>query len=704
MPIKLLLALLLAPAAARAQEEAPFELPPAPAGSVRYSADFFEYYGSTGAEDAQIRLKGNVELHESTRVIRADEAFVDLQTGQARAAGDVELDDGLNRLRGDRGTYDLKTGAGTMEKARAEYPPWRVWAREARVDEERRAHFDEALFTSCEAEEPHYHFRAGRLHVVPKKRLWATNVRLRLGPVPVFYTPFLWKSLSPKHLIRTRFSPAYDNRNGAILRTTTDFDWGPWLRSRLFLDYHTSQGLGAGSEVGYKRSENSRGALYGYGISEDGGEDRWTALGDVYQALGSTYSLQGRLQAQSDPEVNNHYLRSNAFRVASELVNGAAFVRQTALTTTRLSYSRLDARVDEPGGFGRFEKVRESLPRLDFQTAPLALKRVPVLWTVTGFADNSYDRGRGFQQRSAGAGLEATRTFLVRRGMSLTPRVGVREVYEDKREFEAIAGSTRTTGIRRDVFTGFYDGTMNLRVNTPLGAWDANYAITARTRPDGLARDAGAPDYGIERNLALIQDTLRPSRKVLLRLQTGYDLRRFRDIDPGFRSRVQPFTADLNLFPARGWQFSVRSDYQLEEGHRAFLAQAEWGDRLGDFVAVAGSWARGRPDEPLASIEGGFAPSGGAWRAEGALRALARHRGGLEVSDFRLFEKELSLVKDFHDFHLRVLGRVRPGGVKEILARIDLRIRKPEESREELRRNEREWFPWRRTGREDDRE
>lgn len=701
MRIKLLLLLLLAPAAAGAQEEPPLELPEAPAGAVRYSADFFEYYGSTGGADARIRLEGNVELVESTRTIRADEAFVDLQTGEARARGNVELDDGLNRLRGERGTYDLKSRAGSLQKARAEYPPWRVWSREASVDAERRARFEEAFFTSCEAEEPHYHFRAGKLRVIPKKRLWATNVRLHLGPVPIFYTPFLWKSLRPKRLLSTRFSPAYDKRNGAILRTTTEFGWLPSLRSLLFLDYHTSQGLGVGSEVNFKRSENARGALYGYGISEDGGEERWTVLGDYFQAFNSTYSAQGRLQAQGDPEVNNHYVRSNAFRVAGELVNGGAFVRQTALTTTRLSYSRLDTRVEEPGGFGRFEKTRESLPRLDFQTAPLSIKRVPVLWTVTGFADNSYDRARGFQQRSAGGGLEATRVFLVRRGMSLTPRAGVREVYEDKREVATSFGSSRTL---RDVFTGFYDGAMNLRVDTPLGAWDADYAFTARTRPDGFARDAGAPDYGIERSLATIQDTLRPSRRVLLRLRTGYDFRRFRDADPGFRDRVQPFTADLNLFPARGWQFSVRSDYQLEEGHRAFLAQAEWGDRLGTFMAVAGSWARGRADEPLASVEGGYAPGAGTWRVEGALRALTRHGGGLEVSDFRLFEKEVSLVKDFHDFHTRILGRVRPGGVKEILARIDLRIRKPEESRRELRRNEREWFPWRRTGREDDRE
>ena len=691
---------LAAPAAAQSTAPAAdFILPEAPVSSpVVYSADYFEYEGSTTGADAQILLKGAVELKGSTWTLRGSEVRVDMQTRMARARGTFEVDDGMTVLRGEEGEFDLADRSGWVGDVRAEYPPWKVWGRRGSLDAEGKGHFKGALFTSCDGLPPHYHFRSSSLHITPRRYMTAYNVRFYVGKVPVFYSPFLWKSLKRKRLLRTRVIPGYDKRNGGSLRSNTLFSITPSLYGKLFLDGYSEQGFAAGSEVQFHPSEDSRGALYGYHVGDDElGRDRWTLLGSQYQSFGSSYAFQGRLQAQSDPEVNNNYVRSSAFRVTPELVNSAAFVRRTALTTTRLSYARSDT--GAPGG--RFAKAQESTPRLDWQTAPLSLPKVPLLFTFSSFADNTYDRARGFQQHAVGAGAETTQTVNLARGVSLTPRAALREVYEDRRE---ALTTQRSTEVLQDVYTGFYELGTNLRLDSLVGAWDLNYGFIGRTRPDTVRHDAGAPDYGVEKSLLSVSDALRPDRRLMLRFSSGYDYRPSRLDDRGFRQRILPFTGDMTFFAPHGIQLSLRDEYQLEQGNRAVLFQADRGERDGNFGSVGFSHTLDRPDLYFAAVEGGWAPKSSKWVFQGALRQLVRTPGGFDFRGYQLFEKELAVTRDFHDFHTRALMRLRPGGVKEFLIRIDLMTGRAPERRIERKDWEREWFPWRGEKKSDDQE
>lgn len=686
--------------AAPAGAPAPFELPPAPAGeTIRYRADHFEYEGSTMGADAQMLLRGDVEMESSTWTLRAGEVRLDMRTRRARATEGFEIDDGLTVLHGNAGDFDLGANTGKVEDVKAEYPPWRIWAWQGELDAERKGHFRRTLFTSCDGSPPHYHFRSSRLHVKPGKWLAATNVRFYLGKVPVFYSPFLWKSLKEKHIVKTRVTPGYDRRNGPYARTDTMFNLTDWLYGRLFLDYYGSQGLATGSELQFHPSEDARGALYGYRIKEKGdGKERWTVLGNHYQALNSTYSIQGRFQAQSDPEVNNHYIRSNAFRVTSELVNGGALTRRTSLTTTRILYSRRDTANAAGDGFVR---ASESYPRLEIQTAQLSIRRLPVLFTLNGFADNNYSRARGFLQRSVGAGVEATQTKRIVRGVSLTPKAAYREVYEDRRDAPAAFSSTRTY---HDSLTGFYLFGTNLRVDTPIGDWDAGYTFERRLKPDTVRDDAGAPDHGMERNVVTLQNTFRPRRKVLVRVGTGYDFRIFRDRDLDFQNRVVPFTADLILLPKRGVQVTLRDQYKLGEGNRAFLVQTDFGDRDASFIGAGVTHTRDRPRTYFSSLDVGWRPKKISWKLGGALRNQMHTPGGFDLRGFQVFEKEIWVSRRWHDFFTRALVRFRPGGVKEGHIRIELRYKRWFKRRKKRKNWEDEWFPWRKNRTSDDRE
>ncbi|MDE2291846.1 MAG: LPS-assembly protein LptD, partial [Elusimicrobia bacterium] len=648
------------------------------------------YEGSTTGADAQIMLKGGVTLQGTTWTLRADQARVDMQTHRARAKGGFELDDGYSVLRGQEGEFDLTDRTGWVGSVRTEYHPWYVWAKRGTLDARQKARFRDAVFTSCNDDPPHYFFRATELNVTPRKYLTAYNVRFYLGDVPLFYSPFLWKSLRKEHFVHTRVMPGYDKRNGVSLRSNTLFGLGPWIRGKLFLDGYTHEGFAAGSELVTKRSEDSRGALYGYWVRKDeSGRMRWTVLGSGYQALGSTYAAQGRLQAQSDPDFNNNYVRSNAFRVTPELFNSAALVRRTKWTTTRLTYSRHD--VSASSGT-RFQRAQESTPRLEWQTAQLSLRKLPVLFDFNAFADDNYDVARGFTQRSVGTGVEATQTLDIHRGVSLTPRAAYREVYESRREAYTTA---LTSAVYQDVFTGYYDLGTNLRLDSPVGAWDLGYLFTRRLKPDTLEGDYGAPDYGVESSLLSVTDAIRPSRRWLARFGSGYDYRPDRLTAPGFRGRVQPFTTDLTYFAPRGIELSLRDDYQLDRGNRAFLFQGDWGERDGTFASVGLQHDIDQADAYYLATEAGWAPKKSLWVFSGALRHLVRTPGGVDLHGYQLFEKELQVSRDFHDFHTHALFRLRPGGVKEALFNVELRFRPAPPRRTKAVDWEKEWFPWR---------
>ena len=694
--MKTLLLLLGSALSAAAQQPSDYPLPEAPSqDAVSYTADHFEYMGSTTGADAQMRLRGNVEVKDSSWTLRAKELDLDLAAQEARARNGFEIDDGIDRLYGDRGDFDLVRRTGHVLDVRSEYSPWRIWAREAELDERRHATFRHAAFTSCGGDPPHYFFRASRVHIERKRWLYAMNVRVHLGPVPVFYSPFLWKSLKSDRLIKTRMSFSYDRRNGGGARSTTGFQPFPWLGGKLFLDYYTSQGLASGGELITGGSEDAKGAAYGYRIREDSPKrERWTVLGSYYQTLGSSFSVQGRMQAQADPEVNNHYVRSNAFRVTSELVNGAALVRRTDITTTRLSVSRGDV---SDGTRERFMKVSESLPRLDFNTAPMALPRVPLLFNLSAFADNRLERAMGFAKRSAGARAEVTQTLRLRKGLSFTPRAAFREVYENRTEAWTSFRSTRTY---RDTFTGYYEFGTNVRTASPVGDWDAGYAFERRMKPGCFQDDAGGMDYGVERNLVTLQDTVRPTRSTLFRLSSGYSFRRFRDYTLGLRSKVEPIVGDVTLAPGRGWSLSGRAVQDLDVGNLHTIVQAERGDRESDFLAFSLGHSRDKADMYIGAIEAGWTPEGTGVSFQGAVRSLARTPGGADLRGFQVYEKELSITRDFHDFHTRVLVRFRPGGIKEVLFKVNLLAERKKEPKKRVDWSK-IWFPWRKGKTED---
>lgn len=648
---------------ARAEDYALPAPPPGP--HLDYAADQVEF----DSDRQQLHLQGQVVLTESTWTVKGKELWIDTEHRRGRSEGPLLVEDGISAVYGESGEFDFAKHTGRLQRTSAGHADWRIHAREARVGENRRLDYLGGDFTSCGAKPPHYHFLASRITVKPKKSMVARNVLFYLGDVPVFYLPFLYKSLSSRHYLRWKTQPGFDQRNGPFLKNTLTTDHGEAMYSKLYADYYLKQGAGLGGELHRRDGEDSRGALFGYTIKETStGNRRWAMLGQQYQSILSSTSFQARLQVQSDSDFNNNYARSNSFRVTPELVNGGAFTHRFSQATARLSYSRLDtAAVSRT----RFVKTSESYPRLDVNSLPLRFGRLPWLNTLNGFADNTFLLGRPYIEKTVGGGWEGTRTFALMRGVSLTPKIGYQETYYNRFE-RPVVGSTGTV---YDAVIGRPAAAATLRFDTPLGGVDLTQSFRERLRSGRLQVDRVAIDKGVEENLLTLSDVFIPAPRMYARLSSGYDFRTFRDRTVGFRRRVQPVTADASWAPTSRLNLTVRDSYALDDGNQAALLDARWGDEEGATLGGGFSWNAADSRKYVASIDFAIAPSTPTWRLAFGLRGQAESSRGVGgLHGWRVFEKEFSWTKRWHDFYTKVAGRFRPGGVGEASIRVDFKF------------------------------
>ena len=687
----LLVLLLAAPAAAE-----DYALPPAPStGShVDYWADKAEFDG----EKSTLHLTGHVTVKQSTMTVRGEDLWIDDANRTGRSDKPLLVDDGVSGAYGDSGDFDFAQQTGRLFHSSAGMGSWRIHAREARLLKERNMRYRAADFTSCDRLPPDYHFHASSLVIVPKKHLLSWNTIFYLGPVPLFYTPIFYHSLDPDPWLKWKFQPGTDSRDGQYVKGTLTTKLSTATYGKIYDDYYSKMGYGFGGELDHSVGPNSHGALFGYGIHEDGTVNkRWGVFGNDYQNLVSSISFQGRLQRQSDPTFTNDYVRSDLFRLTPELVNSAALTKKFSQGTVRLLYS--SDYTEDPYNPNRFLKNTESTPRVEAQSVPLNILGLPWLNTFTGFADNNYSAGRGYQQKSVNAAWDATRSFRVVRGVTYTPKLDYSETYYN--EFDETNWPAQITNGNLNSTVGRWVASNNLRFNTLfLGHIDVTHTYSQRLKPDGGSEDTSATDKGVEANSVGFSDVFVPAPRTWARVSTAYDFRTFRDHIETFNERIQPIATDLSWQSKKNLIFTLHDTYVITNSsgagsNQSVIADVRWGDPLkGPSIGTGITYNLSSPGTYYQSVEFALAPSSPTWRITVALRSVVESAGGFtRAHGGRIFEKEVTWSQTWHDFYTKVIFRSRPGGVGEVTGQVQFRFGQSDPKRAPPHDWQSEWLP-----------
>jgi len=167
-----------------------------------------EYEGESADFAAQSRVlvlqapeNGRARVTREGMILEADTSITfDESTGSMRTVGDATFTppdgdpvDAVNII------YDLNQGRGSAIDARTSFgqdgADWTVRGDMPYAAQD-STFMSHAQFTSCENDEPHYHFEADEIKIVGGSVLIARGVRLYFSDVPVVWLPFIAQSLS----------------------------------------------------------------------------------------------------------------------------------------------------------------------------------------------------------------------------------------------------------------------------------------------------------------------------------------------------------------------------------------------------------------------------------------------------------------------------------------------------------------------------
>ncbi len=175
-----------------------------PGDSIIIRDDSFEDIILYGARDSiysdikkrQIHLFGDAHVESEGISMRAGYIMIDLNNNEiyARYAYDKDsnrveypvFSEGSEKITATSIRYNFNTDKGYIEELKIQQDEIFLYMGVAKRHPNEQIHFKEGKFTTCNLEEPHYHFQLSRAVMIPEKRIVTGPMNLWIKGVPTF--------------------------------------------------------------------------------------------------------------------------------------------------------------------------------------------------------------------------------------------------------------------------------------------------------------------------------------------------------------------------------------------------------------------------------------------------------------------------------------------------------------------------------------
>lgn len=177
--------------------------------------------------DERLELSGAVRLQRADQSLAAGHALYDAAAGRLVADGGVEYTEAGQWLAGERIELELNSDAGWIEAGRYALPGQhlRGSARRAEWDGADRTVMTDATYTSCDPGDPGWVLEAGRIDIDRVAgRGTARDVVLRVGDLPLFYSPVLWFPIDDRR-VSGFLPPSLEQSDARGLEVATPYYW-----------------------------------------------------------------------------------------------------------------------------------------------------------------------------------------------------------------------------------------------------------------------------------------------------------------------------------------------------------------------------------------------------------------------------------------------------------------------------------------------
>jgi lipopolysaccharide assembly outer membrane protein LptD (OstA) len=353
-----------------------FDLPE----TVHYSGDAIDF----GVATERMTISGDATVTYGSMELLAEEIVFDPSRNLVLATGEPLLRDGDSEVRGEEMTYRIDSKKGLVFQGRSEFEGgYYRGERVKRVDT--NAFFAQnADFTSCDAEVPHFHFRAAKMKVVTKEKVVARPLILYLGNIPIFlipYAAFPIRSGRQSGLLLPTFEFGFDTDRGRFLRNV-GYYLAPndYMDAMFWLDYYEEQPrLGLNARLRYKVRYLLNGRVEGSFMRDEsyGGAEhrRWLLKVNHDQVLGERFNFKvsGHFQSDKDYAADRDFGASVDDRVNQVLRSQMSLGKSWSGASVSLAADRTEYLDEQSGGSTR---ISQSAPSINFALSsfPIGIK------------------------------------------------------------------------------------------------------------------------------------------------------------------------------------------------------------------------------------------------------------------------------------------------------------------------------------------
>ncbi len=332
----------------------------------------------TQGEDGTVTITGAVKIVWRDTRIQADRLLL-RERRYVEAEGNVLLVWGKSRIFGRRMSYDLETERGVIEDALGQtLDDYLFWAETAEKIGDDKVRVTAATVTTCSQPVPYWSFAvsSATIHIDHYARMW--NVRLRAGPMPLIYLPYLVWPVRPDRAPGLLTPDLHSSQSrGQMISQALFLPFGRSADLTLEGRYYTEAGFGGGG--GLRVIPNRSGRLDAdaffindkvYAAQHGGDGNRYQVRYRQEQRFLNGFRMVADIDEISDPDYLGDYKRD---------LN----VSSTPQTLARLEFSRNGPWVSMNVREVRREllssgQVQQALPEVEWRGRSRRLGRTPL--------------------------------------------------------------------------------------------------------------------------------------------------------------------------------------------------------------------------------------------------------------------------------------------------------------------------------------
>ncbi len=335
--------------------------------TIDYNSNNIEY----ALNDSLITLKE--KAHVKSGVVALDAYFIEFDTKRnliEAFSADVEADtvvnpyylsnqiqpniipvilkDGNEEILGNYLLYSIDTEKGRIIQTKTDYTEGLYYGKKLYREQKDIYYVQEGRYTTCDADEPHYHFKSNNMKMIEGKRLIAKPVIFYIESIPILILPYYVFPLEKgRHSGLLPFSFGKFERGERYVKNVGYY----WAASEYYdvkgaFDYYEeSRRINFYGRVnfnkryvlsGYLDGNYSRTTRYDYGTAQEVKEPRWTVSGAYRQTFSPNFNINATGSFQSDSRYQADFTQNLAERlnrsVRSQLSFSKRFSKTVALS------------------------------------------------------------------------------------------------------------------------------------------------------------------------------------------------------------------------------------------------------------------------------------------------------------------------------------------------------------------------------------